>query len=182
MLFYSYNATSDFPAGFSKDSHSVTMCIMPTIESSAVDVHVLCRETGRLLYLVLHRSPEKRYAGQWRIVAGKINAGETAPAAATRELFEETGLQPIGVWSLDYTHTYYDPVEDTVKLIPVFAMEVAPLPIQLSDEHDDARWITYEQALEILRCPGQREGLRRTHEDIATRPDRGAAFRIDTHA
>ncbi|HEY3376678.1 MAG TPA: NUDIX pyrophosphatase [Armatimonadota bacterium] len=152
---------------------------MSSINTALVDVHVFCRESGRTLYLLLHRAPEKRYAGLWRMVAGKVEAGERPLHAALRELTEETGLTAQAVWSLDYLHTYYDPQQDTCNLIPVFAVEVASCQqLTLSEEHDASRWIMYEQAMEILRWPGQREGLRRTHEDIVTALDRGAAFSV----
>ncbi len=46
---------------------------------SAADSHAL---------LQLHRSPGRYLAGIWHTVAGRIEAGETAVAAAIRELRE----------------------------------------------------------------------------------------------
>ena len=40
--------------------------------------------------LILHRSAAQ--GGYWHVVAGGVEAGETATAAAERELHEETGL------------------------------------------------------------------------------------------
>lgn len=154
---------------------------MPTVKSTTVDVHIFCRTASQPLYLLLHRSPDKRYAGLWRMVAGKIEPDETAVRAAIRELYEETGLRAINLFALDYTHSFYDPQDDCVYLIPVFSAEVASMDVALSDEHDDSRWITYDQALGLLRWPGQREGLRHTHEDVVTPPDRGNAFRVTAH-
>jgi ADP-ribose pyrophosphatase YjhB (NUDIX family) len=45
--------------------------------------------SGRILYTRRHDWPE----GAWGLVAGFIEEGETAEAAAVREVQEETGLQ-----------------------------------------------------------------------------------------
>lgn len=176
-----YNSYNDFPPSLSERLYFRYNKGMASIEISAVDVHVFCREGNRPLYLVLHRAPHKRYAGLWRIVAGKIEPDERPLTAAIRELNEETGLHPLTVWSLDYLHTFYDPQDDRVNLLPVFAVEVATTKLTLSEEHDAARWVTFDQAMEMLKWPGQREGLRRTHEDIVTQPDRGLTFRVSAH-
>ena len=44
-------------------------------------------------FLVTQRAPGRRFAGLWEWPGGKIEAGESAPAAACRELLEETGVQ-----------------------------------------------------------------------------------------
>lgn len=153
---------------------------MPIVDTQAVDVHLFRKDSAHPLYLLLQRSPTVRYAGQWRMVAGHCKGDETALQAALREIHEETGLRIRRIWALDYLHTFYDPERDALMLIPVFAAEVEePYAVTLSEEHDDFRWITCEQALYLLRWPGQREGLRRTQEDIVTQPDAGAPFRIE---
>jgi len=178
MPFISYNVPRHFPSLLFERLFFRYNRGMTTIEASAVDVYVFFRKAGRPLYLLLHRAIGKRYAGLWRIVAGKIEPGERPVITAVREMVEETGLRPIHIWSLDYLHTFYDTVDDRVNLIPSFVIEVQSMDIVLSDEHDDSRWVTFEQALELLRWPGQREGLHRAHEDITTSPDRGAPFSV----
>lgn len=52
-------------------------------------VSVLAIRAGRVLIIRRGKAP---YLGYWSLPGGRIEAGETAEAAARRELFEETGL------------------------------------------------------------------------------------------
>jgi dihydroneopterin triphosphate diphosphatase len=111
-------------------------------------------------YLLLHRSPQKLYAGSWRMVAGKVEPHETAYAACLRELNEETGLTPNRLWAVPYVHHFYEWQTDQVREIPVFLAEVAgDAEVVLDDEHDDHTWCGQDHALTLLDWPGQRGGL-----------------------
>lgn len=57
-----------------------------------VDVHVaLVRDDGRVL-LIRRRDADPRFDGRWHLPAGKVEAGESLPAAAVREVAEEVGV------------------------------------------------------------------------------------------
>ncbi|KKU55300.1 MAG: MutT/NUDIX family protein [Candidatus Moranbacteria bacterium GW2011_GWE1_49_15] len=62
-----------------------------------------CEHDGKLLFL--KRRPGKTYAGKWGMPGGKIEQGETPEEAMTRELFEETGIEP-GRYDLGYVGCY----------------------------------------------------------------------------
>lgn len=98
------------------------------------------------------------------MVTGDIAPDETPIATALRKLQEETGLHAESLWALDYLHSFYNPQSDTVCLIPVFLAEVATTNMTLTHKYDDARWITFAQALDLLRWPGQRDGLIRVRK------------------
>ncbi len=76
----------------------------PHLRASVV---VLVGPQGR--WFVQRRPPAGLLGGLWEFPGGKIEPGETAPAAARRELEEETGfraarLDPIGVVHHAYSH------------------------------------------------------------------------------
>ena len=48
-------------------------------------------------WLVGRRPPEKRHGGLWEFPGGKMDPGESALDAATRELSEELALEVLGV-------------------------------------------------------------------------------------
>jgi dATP pyrophosphohydrolase len=141
---------------------------MPEIVCRVIDCHVFFRKDGLPYYLLLQRSDEVIYAGSWRMVGGKIEAGETAYTSALRELKEETGLSASRLWAVPYTNNFYEASKDRVNIIPVFAAEVLSQDAVLSREHNAFRWVTFEEARELLSWPAQIEGLRVVHEFIVS--------------
>lgn len=64
----------------------------PDIHEQIICANVLIRKDGK--YLVLRRSPLKRYAPDVvHPFGGKVDLGENPHTAALREVYEETGLQ-----------------------------------------------------------------------------------------
>lgn len=139
---------------------------MPEIVCRVIDCHVFFRKRDQPYYLLLQRSGDVIYAGSWRMVGGKIENGETAYATALRELKEETGLSASRLWAVPFTNNFYEASKDRVNIIPVFAAEVLSQDVTLSREHHAFRWVTFEEARELLPWPAQIEGLRIAHEFI----------------
>ena len=75
---------------------------LPVID---VAVCVVQSPDGRVL--LAERTARQIAAGFWELPGGKIEFGESAPAAAARELHEETGLTPVGLtpW-IEYEHRF----------------------------------------------------------------------------
>lgn len=152
---------------------------MVTIFAGMIEIHLFRRESGRRLHLVLHRAAQACDAGCWTALNGECQGDETAIHAVERLVRQETGFRVVDLWALDYLHGRYEPQGDRVNVMPVFAVEVTDAVTALVlEQHDDARWLTLDQAMQLLRLPGQREGLRRLQEDILTAVDRGAPFRV----
>ena len=108
-------------------------------------------------FLLLKRAEGKIYQGQWRMVGGKADPGETYWQAALRELKEETGLQPKRFWTIPSVNTFYEYKTDAIHHIPAFAAELASVsePV-LDDEHTTFGWFDAESAAELLRWPEQK--------------------------
>jgi len=126
-----------------------------------VDVYAYRLEGDRPRFLLLRRAPGVSYAGQWRMIGGKIRRGEAAWQTALREIEEETGQQPRRLWVVPSLNAFYEWQHDRVNLIPAFAAELADDPV-LNDEHDAFAWLDEEEAVARLPWPEQQRLLRLT--------------------
>lgn len=127
-----------------------------------IDIYVYTKDKpNHLRYLLLMRSNDKVYSGQWRMIGGKINSGESAYEAAIRELREETGVSPVSFWTLPSINHFYDPNTDSIELIPAFAAELsADANILLNEEHITFKWVSLLETQSMLYWPEQKRLFR----------------------
>ena len=116
-------------------------------------------------FLLLER---RKPPGFWQSVTGSLEWGETADAAAHRELIEETGITQGFLRNLQWTQVY--------DILPSFGKKFAPgitrnlehafalklmqrVPVTLS-EHLQFRWLTAADALETASSSTDRAVIR----------------------
>jgi dATP pyrophosphohydrolase len=108
-------------------------------------------------FLLLER---RRPPGFWQSVTGSLEWGETADAAARRELIEETGITQGRLSNLQWTQVF--------EILPSFGKKYAPgitrnlehafalklperVPVVLSEtEHVRFRWLPAAQAIDTV--------------------------------
>jgi dATP pyrophosphohydrolase len=134
---------------------------LPAITSRFVDCHVFrLRPDGSDEWLVMKRAPHIHLGGTWQMVSGHLEAGEKAYECAARELLEETGLLPLHFYQASYVNRFYLAASDEIVLSPVFAAHMAAdAQVELSGEHTDFAWVSYEEALGRYPWPGQRKAI-----------------------
>jgi len=145
---------------------------MPKTKVKQVDSYIYRMMNNGPIYLMLKRNKNKHYAHLWQGVAGKIEKGETAWQAVIRELKEETGKTPHKIFVADHIASFYDARIDTVKMIPIFGIEVKGDDVILSHEHSDFRWVTFDEALDLLTWKGQKAAIRTVHDEIISNDER----------
>jgi dATP pyrophosphohydrolase len=106
-------------------------------------------------FLLLER---RRPAGFWQSVTGSMEWGESADAAARREVIEETGIRQGVLVNLQWTQVYeilpaFGKVYAagvTLNLEHAFSLRLqSRVPITLSDaEHVQFRWVSANDAME----------------------------------
>lgn len=136
--------------------------------SQLVDVYPYKITGGDPVFFAGRRSTGKIYSGQWRMVGGKVEEGESAWQAAYRELHEELGVKPARFWSPPTLNQFYEPASDTVHHIPVFAAEIQPeVAIQLNEEHSEFQWLTIDQVDRYIHWPEQVRIMHFIHKIIS---------------
>jgi len=125
-----------------------------------VIVHIFKMIDGQAKCLLLHRCG-KFISGNWQMVTGKVHEGESAIAAAQRELFEETSLRPDRFYTADFLESFYLEKFDTICHAPVFLafIDQEQTVILSPEEHDKYQWLSIPDALSLLEFSGQRAAL-----------------------
>lgn len=116
--------------------------------------HDLIRAAGGVLFRPSRRGRDKvavvyrEARGDWTFPKGKLDEGESFEEAALREVVEETGITAkirrfIG--STNYTHRKGRP-----KIVAYYLMESISGEFVPNEEVDELRWVTLDEAFELL--------------------------------
>ena len=136
----------------------------------------LSEASQEVTYLLLQRHPKKTISGKiWQTVVGGVRWHENRIQAASREVFEETGLTLLrGITAIGYAFAFpirlqgnqsswYAPGVTTVNNTVFAAEVVSPRPIRLSPEHIAFGWFLYPEAMARIYWPEEKEALSRLH-------------------
>jgi dATP pyrophosphohydrolase len=121
-------------------------------------------------FLVLKRSDDaKVHPGIWQIVTAKIDEGEKAYETAKREVFEETGLKSCELYIAPSINHFYNYMDDSINLVPVFIAQVESLDVKISDEHSEFEWLSYDEAFGRIHWKNQKKMLEEAYHHIKNR-------------
>lgn len=134
--------------------------------NDSIEVFVFRKKESSYEFLLLKRISDR--GGFWQPTTGRIEEGETKEEAVKREINEEAGIANI-LRIVKNIHTFL--IEETGKNAFVFGVEIDPnekiiLNKNIYPEHDEFKWCDFNQALSLLKWPGNKEGLRKLNDKL----------------
>ena len=138
---------------------------------------------GEPEFLLIRRAADRMFAGMWQCVTGKLEAGERILEGALREVAEESGLGPSdleAVFDTDVVNWFHHDSLDVLLCEAVFAARVRPgAEVVISDEHDDARWLSLDDARALVTWPAYERAIDFV-EWLLANPGKAEAFRLSS--
>ncbi len=117
------------------------------------------------LYLLLKYKKEDNY---WGLAKGHVHKGESEIATATREIYEETGINQLFFVPDFRVTTTYSPAPRISKLVVFFLALTDQINTQsLCGEHNDFLWLDYEKAIKQIKFDNDRIVLKKAQQFIA---------------
>ncbi len=122
---------------------------------------VIVNPEGKIL-LIKRSSKLDWHPGEWEIMYGRIAQHEDPQAGLIREIGEELGItikpgKPLTCWHIYRGHE----LTAQNELIGItFLVTTNQLEIQLSDEHEEYRWVTSTEALELIKVDGIKRDIK----------------------
>ena len=118
-------------------------------------VAALIMHEDKRRFLLCQRPAHKARGGLWEFLGGKVEPGETKAQALVRECREEIGvrIEPLEE-IIAVTHEY----PDLTVHLTLIAARIVSGEVTLY-EHQDARWVSADEAQCFDLCPADRELL-----------------------
>ena len=115
------------------------------------------------LWLIRRPTPNPEYRGNlgWSFPKGWVDEGEKLEEAAIREVKEEGGVEAKVIKKLRTLKIFFkDKGELVMKFITYFVMEYeSDVPGGFGEETAEVKWVTEEEAIELLAHKNERESL-----------------------
>jgi len=136
-----------------------TKATMDEIKTNNQIEAILFRKSrdGNVEYLMLKRAENR--GNFWQPITGNVKPHETFEEAAIREMQEETNIcSYLRIIDTGYGYNFTDDDRDQYEhVLGVEVLEDAQVII--SDEHTEFRWTPKEDAVSLLKYPGNKQGL-----------------------
>jgi 8-oxo-dGTP pyrophosphatase MutT (NUDIX family) len=132
---------------------------IPTVEQVSAGGAEFRTNDGRREVVIVKVVPEMR----WQLPKGVIDEGETREQAALREVREEAGVDASLVELIEtteywFTAEYSGQLRRYHKFVHFFLMEYVGGDVNDHDhEVDEARWVSIDDALEMLTFKSERD-------------------------
>ncbi len=131
---------------------------MPKIVSDYLELYVHSQKLKK--FLLLKRAGNAQlHPGIWQTITATAERNESTKETLYRELAEETGIKQSRIYVVPRINSYYMEPLDVISLSPVFLAVVEWTDIKISEEHDEFRWVSFEEAAELIHWEDQVSSL-----------------------
>ncbi len=133
------------------------------IEHHSAGIVVYRTHNDCMQYLILHYAK-----GHWDLPKGHMEPGETKEQTALRELQEETGLTAKIDPGFEETFDFYFSEDGNRhhKVVYFFKGKADSGDVVLSHEHQDYKWLDFDQAIKQLTFENAKELLKKINMKI----------------
>jgi 8-oxo-dGTP pyrophosphatase MutT (NUDIX family) len=122
-----------------------------------VQVIFFKRDEDGIKFLIMKRVPEK--GGFWQPLTGGVHVGETREETITRETLEEIGIEDImNLIETQYVFEFTDNGRHHREYVYGAELDKGA-EIQISDEHEEYKWVNKDEAMSFLKWDSNKEGL-----------------------
>jgi 8-oxo-dGTP diphosphatase len=124
-----------------------------------------CEFGDKILFLKRHST--RPQGDTWGVPGGKLEKGESPRSAVIREVQEEVGIEIDGAGLKEVGRLYIRlPEADYVFHLFRNRFESCPEMTLALEEHQEARWVTFSEALQLPLITGGKEALEYYRECI----------------
>lgn len=150
----------------------------------SVLIYPVALSGSNVYFLLFHRLQRRdlQLPAFWQGVSGGLEDHETIQDAAQREFIEETSITPLSLESISFSYSI--PIRDEWRdIYPPGAKHITehvfiahlvrqqePIP---SEEHDQFKWFTKDEALAMLMFENNIEALKRSVNYLECRQNSG---------
>ena len=122
------------------------------------------KRNGGFEVLLLKRAEPR--GGFWSVVNGTLELDESIIESRERELFEETGIKEVLHWSNEINRFSFS-FKDCIMIVLVYGAEVGGnQKVVINDEHTEYQWISFEEAMLVVKFDDDKKGLRMCQERL----------------
>jgi len=146
-------------------------------QATSVLIYPVAKLANKIQFMLLHRvpRPDLGLPAFWQGISGGLEDNESVEETAKREFIEETGITALRIESIGFSYSmpimdewrdkYPSGIEYITEHVFVALLDSQQEP-KLSREHDQFKWCSKNEAIDLLSFTNNIEALKRSLDYI----------------